>query len=62
MARRIPPRKVRYFEPVAPRLARNTDHWVGTFIRSGLVKHFWNLNGDRKVSPLDQRRPMLKLS
>ena len=24
MARRIPPRKVRYFEPVAPRLARNT--------------------------------------
>ena len=24
MARRTPPRKVRYFEPVAPRLARNT--------------------------------------
>ena len=24
MARRNPPRKVRYFEPVAPRLARNT--------------------------------------
>jgi hypothetical protein len=24
MARRIPPRKVTYFEPVAPRLARNT--------------------------------------
>jgi hypothetical protein len=24
MARRIPPRKVSYFEPVAPRLARNT--------------------------------------
>ena len=24
MARRAPPRKVRYFEPVAPRLARNT--------------------------------------
>jgi hypothetical protein len=24
MARRIPSRKVRYFEPVAPRLARNT--------------------------------------
>ena len=24
MIRRIPPRKVRYFEPVAPRLARNT--------------------------------------
>ena len=24
MARRSPPRKVRYFEPTAPRLARNT--------------------------------------
>jgi hypothetical protein len=24
MARRTPPRKVKYFEPVAPRLARNT--------------------------------------
>jgi hypothetical protein len=24
MARRIPPRKVTYFEPVVPRLARNT--------------------------------------
>jgi hypothetical protein len=24
MARRTPPRQVRYFEPVAPRLARNT--------------------------------------
>ena len=24
MARRTPPRKVRYFEPVPPRLARNT--------------------------------------
>ena len=24
MARRTPPRKVRYFEPIAPRLARNT--------------------------------------
>jgi hypothetical protein len=24
MIRRTPPRKVRYFEPVAPRLARNT--------------------------------------
>ena len=24
MARRTPPRKVTYFEPVAPRLARNT--------------------------------------
>jgi hypothetical protein len=24
MARRTPPRKVRYFEPVAPRLGRNT--------------------------------------
>jgi hypothetical protein len=24
MARRNPPRKVTYFEPVAPRLARNT--------------------------------------
>ena len=24
MVRRTPPRKVRYFEPVAPRLARNT--------------------------------------
>jgi hypothetical protein len=24
MARRTPPRKLRYFEPVAPRLARNT--------------------------------------
>ena len=28
MARRSPPRKVTYFEPVAPRLARNTDHRI----------------------------------
>jgi hypothetical protein len=26
MARRTPPRKVTYFEPVPPRLARNTSH------------------------------------
>jgi hypothetical protein len=25
MARRTPPRKVTYFEPVPPRLARNTE-------------------------------------
>jgi hypothetical protein len=34
MARRNPPRKVTYFEPVAPRLARNTIQIV-------LIGSFW---------------------
>jgi hypothetical protein len=36
MARRSPPRKVTYFEPVPPRLARNTTFEVGRRFRCTL--------------------------
>ena len=68
MARRIPPRKVTYFEPVAPRLARNTviesTFEVGRRFRCTMRIDCGQLDprhgdpvGTRRVAPAHARAP-----
>lgn len=55
MARRTPPRKVRYFEPVAPRLARNTviksTFEVGRSFRCTMRVHCGGLDPGTVIRP-----------
>src|SRR5207253_3010913 len=51
MARRTPPRKVTYFAPVLPRLARNTHHRIDVRSRPPLPLH-----DARRLRPARSRR------
>jgi hypothetical protein len=60
MARRNPPRKVTYFEPVPPRLARNTiiesTFEVGRRSRCTMRVDCSQLDRSRRRDPADTRR------